>query len=403
MKIKLINIIGHIYFFFNVLGLPAPITFTNFISLLYIDKIFRVKNAIFYGIYIAISLIYLIIHFNNGVHEPYYLKTFFYNHLLFISTLISYYYVKKNKLSFARLFELIAKSSLILFAINIGLYFTDFQSIVWQVHDFNAEMLSIPRYKGFTYEASFYATVMSPVIIYFFLQFIFYKKKKSLRYLIFSVIPFVFTLSLGVYLALFIALILGIIFLMGFYLKIKQIFFVAFMGVLLVAVTVNVTDNVISQRITSILKGEDGSVKGRTVEAFYLSNIMAKEKSLLFGIGPGQIKVNGEKTIREYYNYPPWYTRVSIPNASAETYAVFGVIGFILRLLFELFLFFYFKVYKNYFSLMLFIFIFVYQFTGSFITSTAEYMIWIFAIVHLFPDFNIKNNDNFFKLLYQKN
>ena len=126
-------------------------------------------------------------------------------------------------------------------------------------------MLSIPRYKGFTYEASFYATIMSPVIIYFFLQFIFYKKKKSLRYLIYTSIPFALTLSLGVYLALFIALILGIIFLMGYYLKIKQIFFAAFLGVLLVAVTVNVTDNVISQRITSILKGEDGSVKGRTV------------------------------------------------------------------------------------------------------------------------------------------
>jgi hypothetical protein len=38
---------------------------------------------------------------------------------------------------------------------------------------------------------------------------------------------------------------------------------------------------------------------------------------------------------------------------------------------------------------MLFIFIFVYQFTGSFITNLAEYVIWILAFTNAFPQFDV--------------
>ena len=94
-------------------------------------------------------------------------------------------------------------------------------------------------------------------------------------------------------------------------------------------------------------------------------------------------------TIRDYYLY---YIdmQVAIPNAVAETMAIFGWVGVSLRLGIEIFLFFYTRVWTNYYRLLLFLFIFVYQFTGSFITNIAEYVIWILAFTRIFQQFDIK-------------
>ena len=91
--------------------------------------------------------------------------------------------------------------------------------------------------------------------------------------------------------------------------------------------------------------------------------------------------------IRDYYGYGLDTTRVAIPNAAAETLAIFGWVGFALRILVECLLFLSTKVWSNYFRLLLFVFAFVYQFTGSFITNIAEYVIWIMAFTRVFVEF----------------
>jgi hypothetical protein len=55
----------------------------------------------------------------------------------------------------------------------------------------------------------------------------------------------------------------------------------------------------------------------------------------------------------------------------------------------EIFFFFRTRVWTNYFRLSLFLFVFVYQLTGSFITSQAEYLIWLLAFVNVFPQFDV--------------
>ncbi|HSU27762.1 MAG TPA: hypothetical protein VLJ68_05230, partial [Chitinophagaceae bacterium] len=93
----------------------------------------------------------------------------------------------------------------------------------------------------------------------------------------------------------------------------------------------------------------------------------------------------------EYYLYAPWHA-VTIPNTVAETFVIFGWAGILLRFGLEIFLFFYTKVWTNYFRLLLFIFIFIFQFAGSFITNIAEYMIWILAFTNVFKQFDVKNH-----------
>ena len=150
-------------------------------------------------------------------------------------------------------------------------------------------------------------------------------------------------------------------------------------------------DNIIFVRIANVVSGKDPSGKGRTFEAFWLADQLLAKKSYVWGIGPGQIKILGFDLIRDFYGYGNNTTRVAIPNAAAETLAIFGWVGFLVRILTECFFFVYTRVWCNYYRLLLFTFIFIYQFTGSFITNVAEYVIWIMAFTPVFGEFdNVK-------------
>ena len=149
-------------------------------------------------------------------------------------------------------------------------------------------------------------------------------------------------------------------------------------------------ENMLFERIQNILSGQDASGKGRTSEAFTIANMLLEKKDHFWGIGIGQVKIIGADTIRSFYMYPLDYDIISIPNVTAETLAWFGWIGLFIRFALQIFLFIYTKVWTNYFRLVLFIFIFVYQFTGSFITNNAEYVIWILAFTNVFREFDVK-------------
>jgi len=158
-------------------------------------------------------------------------------------------------------------------------------------------------------------------------------------------------------------------------------------------------ENSLFIRFNNIFSGNDNSGKGRTFEAFYLAGKIIEQKSAIWGIGIGQVKIIGVKIIRDYYNYPPEYA-ITLPNACAETLAMFGWIGLSIRLLTEIILFFYTRVWTNYYRLLLFFFIFIYQFTGSFITNLAEYVIWILAFTNAFPQFNARPSEKIIKKQY---
>ncbi|MEO8406342.1 MAG: hypothetical protein ABI480_17160, partial [Chitinophagaceae bacterium] len=147
--------------------------------------------------------------------------------------------------------------------------------------------------------------------------------------------------------------------------------------------------NALFLRLSNIIYGNDSSGNGRTTDAFILANKLLDEKSHYWGVGIGQIKVMGESIIRDYYFYY-MDQAVAIPNACAETLAVFGIVGLTVRIGLEIFLFFYTRTWSNYYRLLLFFFMFIYQFTGSFITNVAEYVIWILAFTNVFKQFDVQ-------------
>jgi len=151
-------------------------------------------------------------------------------------------------------------------------------------------------------------------------------------------------------------------------------------------------DNILFVRIANVISGKDPSGKGRTFEAFWLAGQLLEKKSYWWGIGPGQIKILGFELIRAYYGYGYDTTHVAIPNAAAETLAIFGWVGLVVRIGVECFFFVYTRVWRNYYRLLLFTFIFIYQFTGSFITNVAEYVVWIIAFTPAFREFDSRDN-----------
>jgi hypothetical protein len=145
--------------------------------------------------------------------------------------------------------------------------------------------------------------------------------------------------------------------------------------------------NTFATRLQLFLSGQDPSGNVRTVLSYALAYFIAQKKSLWWGVGFGQIKVVGIDLINQF-----WDNGGRLPCAIAETMAQFGFVGLAVRLGLQLAFFYHTKVWRNYYRLALFIYIFVYQFTGSYLTNIAEYMIWILAFSPVFPEFSVERS-----------
>ena len=168
------------------------------------------------------------------------------------------------------------------------------------------------------------------------------------------------------------------------------IYLAAISGATITILVVYFRHNPLFVRVINIFSGTDSSTKGRTAEAYYLARRLLDEKNEFWGIGVGQVKLLGYDVIKSHYLYYGDFV-ATIPNVMAETLAIFGWFGFFLKIFIEILLFFFTRVWTNYYRLLLFIFIFVFQFAGSFITNLAEYVIWILAFTNVFHQFDVKN------------
>jgi len=249
----------------------------------------------------------------------------------------------------------------------------------------------------FTYEPSYYALLFTPFFFFFLLQYFFRQNRiQGGLLLLMLFMPYILSFSIGVMGAVMLSVfITWIIHFKKLTAKRRIANAVITGGVVFASVMLVVVfffrHNTLVRRIARIVSGEDSSARGRTYDAFWLASKMLQEKNEYWGIGLGQVKIIGDNIIRNYYLYNMDMT-VTIPNATAETLAIFGWTGVVLRILTEVILFFYTKVWTNYYRLLTFFFIFIYQFTGSFITNVAEYVIWILAFTNSFPQFDVKKH-----------
>jgi hypothetical protein len=384
-----------IYFFFNSVGLPFGLTFTALLGPFFYIWVLLVRKKEILLPFILVMLPFILVHlFVVGVDLKSYTLSFI--NLTFIYCFCQAVYIfLKNSNSTVLVFRRILVLNFIFCLVAIPVYFTPWANWLWLEQYITANMTEpVRRLKLLTYEPSYYALLFAPFFIFFLLQYFFRQNTIRGQWLLPMIfLPLVLSFSIGVISALLIAgLLTWVIHFRKLTRKrriLNMLVNTAVVAVGLITIlVVFFRDNPFFYRLVSIFSGEDTSGRGRTIDAFILAQKLLKERNEYWGVGLGQIKLMGQDIIRNYYLYYRDYN-VAIPNAAAETLAIFGWVGFILRLLVEMALFFYTKVWTNYFRLLLFFFMFIYQFTGSFITNVAEYVIWAMVFTSAFRQFDV--------------
>jgi len=224
--------------------------------------------------------------------------------------------------------------------------------------------------------------------MYYISYFLFISKKKILVPLLMLLIPLLVSFSLGVWISLGVTiLLLCLIYTKRLDpLKRRRTRIATFLlfGIIALLIVVQ-PGNPLFQRVRNILHGDDYSTRGRTTEAFYLAYKIARSKSLLFGVGLGNIKTMGYNIIVNFYHHMGDNVKVPrIPNAVAETLAMYGIFGLLIRFYLQVFFFIKTKVWENPYRMGIFIFVFIYQFTGSYLNNSVELVLWAIAFSNAF-------------------
>ena len=384
-----------LFYFFNGIFLPQGLLYSTLLTpmmLYFLYKNNEIKKTLVWGVLLLVP-----IPFQLAVGVD--LITFLTSYVLLISVW-AFLFFSRSFLQGAnevlpKLFKSLIKINfwLILLAI-ILLFIPPFRQFVWDLKPISPSIPPIPRLQLFTYEPSYYALLMLPVFLYFILHIITGKSQNPLLTGLAVVIPLVLTISFGVMGALVIAL-LGV--LLIFYRKLPLVTRSYSFYLILFAVCLGVLSyliwpqNPIFARIENIFSGKDTSANGRLWESFMFAKDLIQTKSVFFGVGPGQIKMLAHDMIINFYKYNQTVSLiVRIPNSMGEMLATFGIYGFSLKLFFEIYFFIKRRIWTNLYSFTLFVFIFIYQFTGSFLTSVAEVSIWMMVFSVQFAEFNVE-------------
>lgn len=384
-------LISVLYFFFNGIFLPQGLLYTDLLAPFFIWWLYRHFQLHLLLYFFAFTTPFILIHFHDNASPWYYYRSYimFFTAVVFA---VSFYVSLKEGYALSPVFKKILILNFGLFCLALlALHFPELIKAFWYLKPITPGVNSFPRLKLFTYEASYYSLLLAPVAIYFYLRLCLFKTKKPALLFLMVTLPLFFSLSFGVIACIGLTLFILICLRAKLFLRKKSVvYFLLISALLALAVVIAILKmdphNPLFFRIHNIFTGRDTSFRGRTYESFILALKIMKEKSILFGVGLGQVKIVGVSVFKQYYGYLPPVVR--IPNTLGDTMATYGIAGLGIRMFFTIFLFFRLKIWRNYYQLGMFIFMFIYQFTGSFMTNIAEYIIWVLAYTPAFREFD---------------
>ena len=386
-----------LYFFFNGFLLPHGLLFTAILSPFFLLWLYQYRSFSNVWLFFVFVIPFAVIHFVSGVNAYYYVVSAVLFFTVFVFSICFYQFLKVCR-SLRTIFrKLIVINFVLVIIACIAFFIPSIRHFFWQVSAISSGLDKLPRLKLLTYEPSFYSLLLVPIAMYYYLKVILLRIPNPALIIILVTVPLLLSFSLGILLG--VPLALAFLFVLNFKLffankRVPQyIFLVLFLAVIVfLLIAIIYPDNPLFIRIFNLFEGKDSSFKGRTFDSYELAWAVAGKKDMFFGVGLGQVKVEGLQLWRDFYDYAFTINEVTIPCAVAETFAVFGFAGLFIRMSLEIYCFFRTRVYTDYYRLALFIFIFIYQFTGSYIMNIAEYVIWIMAFhPGLFDEFSKRN------------
>jgi hypothetical protein len=368
------------FFFLNSAGLPHGLTYTTiFTPIFYVwllkkrEKWIIFKFLVFFSPFVAVHLV------GGVVNHFAYARSF----ILLISVYITIragFASLRNISNLEKIFDKIIIINLILSVIALLLLKSPYIDLMWTVGRLTSGVQNIARLKLFNVEPSYYSTLLVPFIVYALTSFIYTPSKRSMGMLICVMIPLALSFSFGVISALVFAVFITIIFKNSSIIQKPFVFFIIFLAICYGLYFLS-TNNLFTYRLHNFLSGIDSSGNNRIFESTDIGYKVAKSTNLFMGAGFGQVKFYLPDLFDIYWK---GLEINRLTNTTADTLATLGIAGVLIRLIAEILLFFRTRVYTDFFRFVLFIFIFIYQFTGSYMTNLAEYVIWLFAFCPVF-------------------
>ena len=387
VSVKTLSIVSLsiVYFFFNSTFLPHGLLWTTVLSpLLYLWLLSVGQKWVllkYFSIFGPLLIFQILL---SSVADPISLARSFVLCILIYLTVYAFsvFCFRSKEHAVQQIFNIL---------ILLNFVFCSFAVVTHQVGLFDSlwsEELR-PRLRLLVYEPSYYGTLMVPLVA--FTLFRVYLRSSFQRICVFllSIVPFVVCMSVGTTVGLICALGFVVLLNLKHFLFRKSTLFL-FVLLLLVIVLSLQFDNIITFRLLGFLRGEDSSGSVRTTQSYLVAYQIAEKTSFLFGSGFGQSKVHAAEFFDEWWKGLDFS---ELGNVVAGTFAEHGLYGLILRFSLELYLYFKMKVGSDYYRSTLFWFAFLYQFTGSYLTNVAEYVIWTLAFVPVFSQFTTENMD----------
>ena len=372
------------YFFFNSAGLPRGLFYTSvFAPLLFVWLYLKGERWLTTKFLLLLSP-FIVVQLAMGVDSHlFYLRSLLLLWTVFVAV-YSFCFGLLNTQTIERLFdELIALNCFAALVAVINLK-TPLQELFWMdTSDTLAGSSHLLRLSMFTSEPSAYAELMLPLVIFAALRLLISGGTRNICYFAMICFPLLLTQSFGGLSISFAAICVTLLVSYRRLLSKPRSWLI--MGGLICAVAaIVVIPNPIAARLFQVLSGSDSSTQSRTTISFVVAYAVASSKSIWWGVGLGQGK------IVDVSDLGLGFTVGIIPNSLAGTFAELGIVGVIVRLGVEIFLFFRTRVYRNSFRLALFIATFVVQFTGSHLMDVQQYLMWCFAFLPFFPGLNLQ-------------
>jgi hypothetical protein len=386
-----------LYFFLNGVLLPLGVLYTTLLTPVFLFWLWHYPSfqVLKYFFYFTIPL--FVIHYLNGIiNYSFYFKSYLGFFCVYVFCMAFYQYLQ-NCHSLRYIFKkiLILNAFMVVLSL-VFLYIPYLRTIFWYNNDMSlGSTITLYRLKMLTYEPSYYCTLFAPIVIYYMLKAVRKELPRPWLYFCLVLIPLFLSLSFGVILSIALAMVSVLVWDARNTIFSKKNITYILGGALLVAAVLGGMaifhpDNVLFRRMANVFNGRDLSFNGRTLDSFKIAMLVLENRSHFFGVGFGQVKILAFPIFEDYYHTNRFTMQnIGIPNAIGDLFATLGLVSVILKLYLEFFFFFRTKVSSNYYRLIIFLFIFIYQFTGSFIINIAEYAAWMLAFCPtLFPEFN---------------
>ena len=171
--------IAILYFFFNGFLLPIGLLYTTLLTPLLLIWLSRHPSIKYLRVFFFVTIPFAIIHFSNGVNMGYYFRSYLLLFSVFVFALSFYHFVKVCQ-SLKSIYSSIIYFNFILVLLAIiALYIPGLHETLWLIGSVSSGIEGVDRLRLFTYEPSYYSTLLVPIALYYYLKFLIQKTSFS--------------------------------------------------------------------------------------------------------------------------------------------------------------------------------------------------------------------------------